>query len=278
MKKTINIYNYTDYQKYLKEWYEFKKNQPEGFSYRTMNDVMGFTSPNYLKLIIDGDRHVGRSSIKKIVDGLQLSKLEGEYFSYLVFFAKAKNHVDRNFYYGQIARIRNSKIIGEITNDKYIYYDSWYNPIIRELVVGKVKNKINYSELAREVHPSIHHKQAKKAVELLEDLGFITVDDAGVFHHASPLINTVNELNSCALKLYHSKMIELGKESINNQPSDKREISAATLRVSEKGFSRIKKRIQEFREELLHIAQEDTDVDRVAQINMQLFPVSNPKE
>ncbi len=274
MSKELNIYSFTDYREYLRTYYGFRKESEEGFSYRAMSKEMGFTSPNYLKLVIDGDRHIGRSALPKIVVGLGLKKIEAEYLSYLIFFAKAKSSVDKNYYYGLIAEMRNKRVIDTIKDDQYAYYDNWYNTVIRELVVGKSKENIDYSALAREVNPPIHHKQALRSVNLLEEMGFISVDENGQYRHASPLINTGNEASSYAIKQYHSKMINLGKESIEKYPSPQREISACTVRVSYAGFDRVKKRIQEFRQELLQMVQEDRDVDRVAQINMQFFPVS----
>ncbi len=112
MKTRPSIYQFTDYRTYLKAYYQFSKEHKNGFSYRAMSQQLGFTSPNYLKLIIDGDRHIGKNGIDKIATGLELKKLESEYFSYLVFFAKAKSEVDRNWYFGQIARLRNKGTSG----------------------------------------------------------------------------------------------------------------------------------------------------------------------
>lgn len=271
-----SIYDYTNYRDYLRDYYQ--EHRKGGLSYRSMARDMGFTSPNYLKLIIDGERHIGRGSIAQVCKGLELKKVESEYFSYLVFFAKAKNSVDKNYYYGQIARLRSGKMIATIDDAQFAYYDHWYNPVVRELVCGLDAEKIDYAELARRVSPAIHHKQAKQSVELLEKLGFIACDESGRYKHTSPLINSVNEVSSYAIKNYHKKMIELGSDSIDATPREKREISAVTMKVSEAGFAAIKERVQAFREEVLQMAQDDESVDRVMQLNMQFFPVSDEEE
>lgn len=275
MKTRPSIYQFTDYRAYLKAYYQFSKEHKSGFSYRAMSQQLGFTSPNYLKLIIDGDRHIGKNGIDKIAAGLELKKLESEYFSYLVFFSKAKSEVDRNWYFGQIARLRTGKITTAIEDTQYAYYENWYNCVIRELVVGLDAETIDYGQLARRVDPSIHHKQAKQAVRLLLELHFIEIDENGKFRHSAPLINTGNEIASYAIKQYHRDMIEFGKQSIDNHSREKREISSVTVKVSDAGFNKIKKRLQEFRDELLQMVEADTSVDRVAQVNFQLFPLSS---
>jgi len=273
---TKTIFQYTDYRALLRDYYNERKDS--GYSYRQMNSDLGFTSPNYLKLVIDGQRHIGRNSIPKIIQLLKLNKIESDYFSYLLFFAKAKTDVDRNFYFGHIARIRQNKLIGDITADQISWYSSWYNPIIRELVVGKTLDSIDYTELAKSVLPSIDSRQAKRSVDLLFELGFLFIDSSGYIAHANPVINTADQMGTTAIKHYHAKMIELGKESIDRYQSSQREISTVTARVSNEGFEKIKLRIQEFRRELLQMVHDDESVDRVVQINMQLFPVSKVAE
>lgn len=275
MNTKPSIYQFTDYRKYLEAYYLFHKKQESGFSYRAMSQRLGFTSPNYLKLIIDGDRHLGKNAIEKITKGLELKSIESEYFSYLVYFAKAKTEVDRNWYFGQISRLRSGKITTSIENTQLAYYEHWYNCVVRELVAGLKADSIDYGALARQVNPPIHHKQAKQALHLLEELHFIEVDKFGYYRHSSPLINTGNEIASYAVKNYHKEMIEFGKKSIDSFERELREISSVTVKVSEDGFNRLKRRIQEFREEILHMVESDSDVDRVAQLNFQLFPLSS---
>jgi len=57
---------------------------------------------------------------------------------------------------------------------------------------------------------------------------------------ANSLLNTADEVRSHAVKKYHQSMIALGSESIETVRSEFREISSATLKLSEKGFRRVK--------------------------------------
>jgi uncharacterized protein (TIGR02147 family) len=69
-------------------------------------------------------------------------------------------------------------------------------------------------------------------------------------------------------------MIGLAQKALHNVPSIDREIASLTVKISSDGFSELKKRLQEFREELLQIVQHDQNVEKVYQINFQMFPVS----
>ncbi|MGE0616139.1 MAG: TIGR02147 family protein, partial [Bacteriovoracia bacterium] len=42
-----NLFEYTDYRKYLEDYYNFKKATDPGFSYRSFAKAAGFTSSNF---------------------------------------------------------------------------------------------------------------------------------------------------------------------------------------------------------------------------------------
>lgn len=274
MSKELNIYEFIDYREYIKEYYLYKKSLNKGFSYRVMSRRMGFTSPNYIKLIVDGDRHISLKSLDKLLKGLTLSAGEVKYFKYLVNFAKAKTTDEKEFYYFQIIKSRAKKLTQHIHNEQYEYYDQWYNIVIREMISGKNKDEINHKKIANSINPPILPKEVKKSIETLERIGLIEIDDEGIYRHTSAVINTTNEVNSFSIIKYHEKMIDLAKESLSRFKSEERDVSSATIKISEEGFNKIKSKLHEYREEILQIARADKDVDRVAQVNLQLFPLS----
>ena len=53
-----------------------------------------------------------------------------------------------------------------------------------------------------------------------------------------------------------------------------REISTLTLGISRDGFNQIKERIRSFRKEVIEIARNDENEDRVYQCNLDLFPLT----
>ncbi len=274
MKRIPDIYAYTDYRTFLADYYRtFKDADPE-FSFRTMARSMGFTSPNFLKLVIDGEREIGKNSVKKVIEGVGLKKNEARYFSYLVFFRKAKTILDKNYYFGLITSLRAAKLVATIQPSQYEYYNDWYTIVVREMVEGKIASTLDHRELAKKIIPPVLPKQVKKALNTLTRIGLLSIDSHKRYRQSASLINTPDELNSFVVKKYHCAMIELARKSLDTFPPEKREFSACTVKVSGKGFDTLKRRIQEFREELLQIVDTDDAADRVAQINIQLFPLS----
>jgi uncharacterized protein (TIGR02147 family) len=76
---------------------------------------------------------------------------------------------------------------------------------------------------------------------------------------------------------YHRAMLERASHAIDEVPRDEREISTLTLCVSHDVMLKLKERIRELRRELLHVAEQEGQPERVVQINFQLFPMSRKK-
>jgi uncharacterized protein (TIGR02147 family) len=269
----ISIFQFTEYRKYLQAFYDQKKAGDKDYSFRKMARQCSFSSPNFLIQVIEGKRNLGSVSLKKVIKGLALKKKEGEYFSYLVYFDQAKTTVEKNYYFGLIASFRSRSNVTRLNVDQFQYYSNWYNLVLRELASGKEAD-IEPAKLAKMVVPEIRPGEAKKSLRLLEELGLLKRSDDGKWEQTAPLLATDRELNSLAVRNFHTRMLEIAKGALERLPVPDREISSMTVKVSPKGYNKIKERIQEFKEELMQIVNGDSDVDQVYQIGFQLFPVS----
>src|SRR3990172_7163201 len=92
-----DIFNYTDYRAFLADFYKEAK-KTKSISLRAFSKKAGFTSPNYPKMVMDGDRNLTEESITRFVSALELNKQEEEFFRNLVLFNQAKSHAKKNLY------------------------------------------------------------------------------------------------------------------------------------------------------------------------------------
>lgn len=273
-RSSISLFEYLEYGEYLRALYIENKRINPSFSYRVMARDMGFTSPNYCKLLIDGERHLARKSFEKVFDALSFTRKEQEYFAYLVEFARAKEPHEKNFYFGKIARFRGERSITEIKPEQFDYLIHWYNVAVRELILHR-PTLTSPSQISREFLPEVSPEEAANSLVLLKRLGLIEMTD-GAYVGTSRLLNTNgnSEIGSMAIRDFHRQMVRLAEASLDSVPVSKREFSSVTLSLSEEGYRKMCQRIQEFREEALHIACDDRGVDRVMQLNMHLFPLT----
>jgi uncharacterized protein (TIGR02147 family) len=272
-KNNLTVFDYIDYRLYLCAYYRLHKETERSFSHRLMASRLGFTSPNFLKLVMDGQRNLGKESLEKITQGLNLNKQETEYFSYLVFFAQAKSAIDKNYYFGLIAATRSRKNIVSLTPDQFEYFKEWYYPAVRELISGKT-DPLDYGALSSTLEGKVSAAKIRKSVELLKRLGLIILDEAKVYRVSSPLLNTADELNSFSIRRYHSEVLTIARQSLETIAPHGREFSHLTVKVSPDGFSKIKHRLQQFREEILQMVLGDTHTSEVCHVNFQLYPIT----
>jgi uncharacterized protein (TIGR02147 family) len=126
------------------------------------------------------------------------------------------------------------------------------------------------------VSPPISPSQAEKSVELLKKLGLIEKCSHGSYQVSSKAI-TSGDLPSFTLAVanFQQETMKLAWEAHDRYPKDKRNISSVTLGISERGVEEITKEIEDFRNKIINIANEDEPADRVYQLNFQFFPMSS---
>lgn len=269
----INLFKYLDYREFLKDWYAYAKENKRGFSYRSFSKKAGFGSPNFLKRIMDGTRNLTEESLPDFMKALDLNKQEKDFFRTLVLFNQTESHDKKNSYYRHLLRSQKFSQLKPIEKDQYSYYSTWYHPVIRELIV-----KQDYDGtpewLANNVRPPITPNEAKKSVELLERMGFIKKNGNGKWKQAESLVTTGPESASLVLLNYHQSVLDLVKDQLPQVPAENRDVSALTLGVVKDRLPQLKKKIQEFRQEILKLVSEDHQPDEVVLLSMQLLPVS----
>jgi uncharacterized protein (TIGR02147 family) len=272
--KLPSVFDYSSFRIWIKDYVEACKNIDPSFSYRAAAKKFGFASPNYLQQVIDGKRNLGDKSILQISTACKIGKKASRYFSLLVQFAQAEDFTEKNGLFSEIIRSKTNSSVLKIIADQLEYYNEWYHCVVRELVLGMKIDSMDYAAIARSVYPAILPKQVKKSIGMLLKLGFIRANEAGIIEQTSPLIATDRETQSMAVRNFHGKMLGIAQDSLTSVPSEKREISSITMKVSRAGFDRVKRHIQDFKEELMQIIKEDENTDRVYQANFTLFPLS----
>lgn len=269
----MNIFTYTDYRKYLKDYFEYKKKSCSYFSHRYLCNKLGLKSSNFILLVIKGMRNLSDDICTKLINVFQLKENEAEYFKHLVLFTHAKNNIDKNNYWKKMISLRPKKKNGYIDESKFQCYDQWYNLAIREIITS-MNNSVDYQKLAKQIHPPITIKEAKASVKLLLDLDMIKKNENNCFEKCDSIIETDPKVNSLAVFNYHKKMASLAIENLINTKREERNFSSCTLDVSEDGYKMVTEMINDFREKLMEVCTLDEKVDRVYQLNFQFFPIT----
>lgn len=272
MKKP-DIREYKNYRQFLAEMYEFFKETTPYFSYRYFSKVAGFSSPNVLKLVIDGKRSLTGKSIEQFIKALKLNKEESQVFRNLVYLNQAKNLEEKKFYSEQIIKSNFFQRLHPLKEIELDYYSHWYHIVIRELV-GTKDFKEDPEWIAQRLEPNITIKEAREALKTLEKLNLISRDEDGKLIQSNRFISTGDEVSSTLVKQFHEEMMKKAVESMLRFSKEERDISSLSLSLSAKGKEDVKNLIQDFRKQLLTIAEQDLETDEVYQVNFQFFPLT----
>jgi uncharacterized protein (TIGR02147 family) len=270
-----NVFEYTSYRTFLKEYYEARK-AVEGYTYRDFSKETGMNSSSWLLHLVKGVKNLSNDTTLRIAKALHFSKNETEYFKMLVHFTQAKKSEAKNLFFNQMMDLKKKLKIIRINEQQYEYYTKWYYPVVRSLV-SKFDWDGNYALLAKKLLPPITPREAKKSVTLLESLGFIEKNIYGKWIQKDDVISTGDEVMSLNIVNYHKQVTKLAENAFDRSQKEWRDISSLTIGINGNDVKAIKARIQQFRREIIDIARASENADRVYQLNFHFFPVSKPE-
>jgi len=271
----ICVFEYSDYRKFLKDYYDNEKLNNKIFTYRYLSQKVGFKSIGHFTQILQGKANISISLIDRFARMLKLKKREAEYFRNMVLYNQAKRHEDKKNYFEKMVSFKEFAVkIVDIR--QYEFYDKWYYSAVREILDFFSCDGNNIEEIGKLVDPSISVLETKKSLELLESLNLIKKDEHGYYRKSDAVISTGYEAEALALSNFTINSMELAREAIDRFPKKQRNFSWLTLAVSEKGFLAIQEGLRAFRRQALEIARNDEEANRVYQFNFQIFPVSKP--
>ncbi len=270
----LSVFGYTDYRQYLRDFYQFKKDSYRGYSFRQFSKDAGFTSPNILKLVTDGERNLTATSLEQFVKGLRLEGAMAEYFRALVLMNQADNDADKAKHYAELKRLAPSAKKRDLDADSVAYLSHWLFPVLREMsqIDGFVDDPY---WIARRLTGRANVKQITHAMKFLIEKGFIERKDDGRYASRDNMVLSSDEVRSLAIRQYHRTMLEQAGECLEDIPMEEREFGALTFMVPAHKLEELKFKMKEFRRSI-HLwamqAAEEKAADAVVQVNMQMYP------
>jgi len=269
---SLDIFDYLDYRAFLRDYYVERKTR-RGLSFRGFSRRAGLGSPNYFKLVMDGERNLTDEMAERFAKALLLSDDAARYFQDLVRFTQAKTSQERSQFYTRLIRFQRYREVRPLALAQAAYYSHWYVPAIRELVASRGFEE-DPSWIAERLWPKVTTEEAENALAILQQLGLLVRDEQGKLRQRDAAVSTGAEVDGMHVAGYHRAMMQRAADAIDDIPAESRDISSLTLCLGADGLARIKKRIQAFRRELLELSTTETELRQVVQLNFQLFPLS----
>jgi uncharacterized protein (TIGR02147 family) len=276
------LFAYTDYRRFLADWFAHKKRANGHFSLRVLAEQSGFKARDYLMRVMRGERNLSDDGIHKLSEYFRFSEKQAEYFSALVRLNQARTHTEKERYYARLAEVRKYGTHQRLRQEQFEYLTAWYHSALRSLLpvlepIPKAGDEVDWESLGKLLDPPLTGKQARDSVELLLRLGLLVRDAHGRYAVQEAALTTGDEVAALGVATFHRATMELAKRSIDKHPPDSRDISGVTMSISQEGFRRIKSELRAFRKRIQAIASADSGEDMVYQLNLHLFPLTRTR-
>lgn len=266
------VMEYNNFRLFMRDFYSERKDR-SGFTWRNFAKAAGYSSPVFLKLVCDGKANLSEVGIERVAQAMGLVGIDLQYFRLLVVFNQSKDSTEKKKIYKDMRTLASDNSVKLVGEEEYDYYETWRNPVIRELA-PKMKGATP-AKMAEQFEFGVNTADVKKSLAQLQDLGLLKKDKDGNFVQESRSITTGSlDVTSLAIRDMHRQMGNLAVKALDEVPVNERDISGMTLGVSEIAYQKIVQEIADFRRRIGAIVMEDSGNERVYRMNVQLFPLT----
>ena len=268
-----NLYTYDDYRKVIEDYIVENQGINSWYSKRYFAKVAEFKSHSHINYILTGARNATAASVEKILSVLKLDESQRHFFVTLVKYNQAKTDLDKEKYFSILSSIRQQVEYIKLDKPMVEFYSKWYHAIIRELVVYSNWNG-DYKLLSKLVEPQISSREAEESVRLLLKLELIKKSGQG-YKLNFPAIES-GDIPINYLKKARKDMILASIDAAENCHPAERFYNNLTLSVDKKRYDVIRKLTEDYVQniESAIMSQDNENLERVYQFNIQMFPLS----
>lgn len=271
-------YAYLDYRAYLSDWFTAKKKANPKFSHRMFARLAGQKSPSLLHHVIHGARNLTPATTTAFSGAMKLPTAEAEFFALLVRLGQATTDDERNEAWERIAATRRFREARKVDGAGVEYLSHWFYPAIRELAY-RPDFRDEPDWIAQTLRPKVPRSRVARALEVLRELKLLVEDDHGTLRPADATVVTPHEVAGLAVHNYHQGMLSRAAEAIDAFAPEERQFGGLTVAVPEELVPVLKQELAAFQERFLHLCDTaEAPAERVYQLNIQLFPLSEPRE
>jgi uncharacterized protein (TIGR02147 family) len=273
---------YTDFRDYLRDFYDYKlhlhRNSFSSYNYKTFSAAADIKSPNYLKLIIEGERNLSPATARKFAKALGLDREGTDEFLLLVEYGQALDPLERNRHLKALNEFRTRRRIrsGELTDEKVEGAPKWVSWVLHALADQKNAD-FSIDGLRDLLQGKVSADDIRRSLQQLLDSQSLVLDTETGKIKKGLVPPTQEEIPPEMIRKIQSELMYLGMEALLNGKNTDREIGTLTVCLTEAEFEKIKFELRHLRKRILKDAlvnREQGPGDRVYQLNIQMYPLT----
>ena len=265
------IVEYQDYHAFLSDYYEQRK-RTSAFSWREFAKIAGFVSPSYLKMVCEGKTNLSKVTMGRVADAIGLAGHEVDYFEAMVQFSNAKTDDVKKKFLEKMQSIAFDHKVRIVDKDAFEYYDSWKNPVVREL--APLMPGAMPGEIAKACTLEVSAIDVRKSLQFLVRAGFLEQVQENVYRQTEKSVEGSKEGLPLAIRSMHREMGNLAVDSLDRFSSSERNVTGVTMGIDRETYGQIVHELDECRKKITALAESCGNIRQVYRLNLQLFPLS----
>jgi uncharacterized protein (TIGR02147 family) len=266
-----DVFSYVDYRAWLTAALDAALAHHPAWTHRTLSAACGFRSSGALALVTGGHRRLSEASARRVGAALGLRAAECEHLALCVRFEQADSPAAKAQVLHRMKGQRRFVQVWAGTLQTLAFYETWYLPILRELV-SLVGSSADASALAQRLRPLLSLGDIEKGLAQLEQLGFLAPHADGGWELTDSILATTDEVASQALLLHHEHMLQQAAQALREVPATERNFRVATVAISHAQAARVHAMLHQFVRDVMNVVVEDEPMETIYQLNLQWFP------
>jgi uncharacterized protein (TIGR02147 family) len=274
---------YTDYRQYLRDYYKYKRalhqKDHRAYSYAMFAAAADIKSPNYLKLIIEGQRNLSEAMILRFAKAMQLNKEDTTEFKALVLYNQELEPVRRNQYLKNLSDLRVQRQLhgGDIDARTWDKVPNWIAWVLQSMID---QDGVDFDprRLQNLLSSKVTLGDIEAALNKLLQSGEIARDEnTREMRKTRQLIESPESVPVALIRKIQAELMYLGLESLFRDDPAEREFGALTVALTDDEFEQIRFELRQLRKRLhrdVAAKREAGKGERVYQLNIQFFPMT----
>lgn len=268
--KSNSIYRFLDFRDFLNERIEQLRKE-RWYSERAFAKKARFSSPSFLKMVLDGKRNLSPESAQRVAKVLGLNSNETKFFVLLVRLSLARSEEERSKVFGSLSEFKKFAEIRRIELDQLSYFSNWKWVAVREALATPYWQSQSLEDLAKAVDSSVREVEA--IVSGLERLGFVERTESGGYLAKQEALQTPRQMQSLIVRNFHQEMLSKAQDSLHSVDLSKRDIGGLTIALSEDDFKELKEALFNFQARVNTKYSDSRSARNIYQFNFQVFPL-----
>ena len=278
-----SLSQYMNYREYLEHYFRFRVQTCRSFSrpycYSDFSAAADIKSPNYLKLIIEGKRNLSKNMCHRFSKALKHNRSQAQEFFLLVSYGQEKDILLRNQCLKKLSEYRLKKDSSQKgQNPKSLNSGMHWLPWVLYAMADQEGVEFDPSKLRSLLSVDVSDRHIQRALEDLKSSRELKMDETrGRIEKGASLIADSHKVSKELVQKIQSEFIYLSQEALHKYGPRDREVSGVTLALTEKEYEWVRfelRKLRKYIQKKILTQRVHTKGDRVYQINIQLFPLT----